>query len=593
MAKMIPPQLPHDCRSPGEKLLFGRFRDDPSTHDWIVLHSLSVARHPVRTEGEIDFVVIVPNHGVLCIEVKAGNVTREKGIWKYGTGPFAEVSAVGPFRQASEAMHAIRKYITETESTLSKILFFSCVLFTLIDFDEVSPEWHPWQYADRSTLCRTPISDVCLRILRKAHEHIKNTPAAKWYDAVKSRPKEEQVGRLVNILRGDFECLISQRTNVEESEEVFCRLTEEQYSALDVLEENDRIIYKGPAGTGKTFLAIEAARRSLLAGQRTLLTCYNTMLGHWLTRQLSSFPTILPAQVTSGTFHRVLLQLSGLRPPDIPNPAFWSKILPDAVMERVFNGIVKAPLWNAMIIDEAQDLITEEYLDIMDLLLEGGLAGGRWAMFGDFERQAIYTRSEMGEGSDILAMIKRRSPVHFSFPLRINCRNTVQIASGLELACKLQPGYSRVLHTGLGEDVDIDFYQTNDGQANLLQNQLKRLRKTFMPSEIIVLSTKEDQTSCAGRLCHQVPDLKPLREDIVDNKCSGFASIHAFKGMESLAVILTDIDRISGEKAESLLYVGMSRARLKLVVLMHESCRSEYLQVIQQGLTSRVKKGKG
>jgi hypothetical protein len=43
-----------------------------------------------------------------------------------------------------------------------------------------------------------------------------------------------------------------------------------------------------------------------------------------------------------------------------------------------------------LVIDEAQDLLEDEYLDVLDLLVKGGLAGGRWAFFGDFERQAIY-----------------------------------------------------------------------------------------------------------------------------------------------------------------------------------------------------------
>jgi len=593
MARMIPPHLHPDCRSPGEKLLFGRFRDDPSTYGWVVLHSLEVAKHPVRTEGEIDFVVIVPNQGVLCIEVKAGNVVRDTGIWKYGTGPFTKVSSVGPFRQASEAMHAIRKHILQTDSTLSKILYFSGVFFTYVDFDEVSPEWHPWQYADRSMLCRNSISDICLHILRNAHEHFKNTPSARWYDSVQSCPTSEQVSRIVNLLRGDFEYFVSPRTSVEESEEAFCRFTEEQFSALDVLEENERIIYKGPAGTGKTFLAIETARRSLLEGRRTLLTCYNAMLGHWLTQQIHSISKIFPGSLTSCTFHRVLIQLSGLWPPAVPDSEFWAKKVPDTVMERVLIGIVKAPLWDTLIIDEAQDLITEEYLDVMDLLLEGGLAGGRWVLFGDFEHQAIYSRRQLDGGADVLSITRRRSPVYFSFPLRINCRNTVQIASGLELTCKLKPGYSRVLHHELGEDIDIDFYRTSDEQTALLRHYLKKLCETFVPSEIVVLSTKEDRSSCSGQLCQKdgVPYLTSLREDSGEKACAGFASIHAFKGMESPAVILTDIDRINGEKAEALLYVGMSRARMKLVILMHESCRDIYLKVLQHGLTSRGKKG--
>jgi hypothetical protein len=58
MAQMIPPRV-NEKTPPGERLLFDKFKKDPATEDWIVLHSLGVAKHPERTEGELDFVVMV------------------------------------------------------------------------------------------------------------------------------------------------------------------------------------------------------------------------------------------------------------------------------------------------------------------------------------------------------------------------------------------------------------------------------------------------------------------------------------------------------------------------------------------------------
>ena len=259
MARMIPPHIAQDCQSPGEKILFSRFKEDPDTKDWVVLHSLGISKHPTQIQGEIDFVVIVPSEGVLCLEVKAGNVTRREGIWFYGSGHLTETSPKGPFKQASEAMHAIREHVKRVDPSLQSILFISGVFFTYINFDEVSTEWHQWQYADRSILTHFSISSCCLRILQRAHEHIKNAPAARWwYDMYESRPSEDQVKKLTNILRGDFEYFVSPRAIIDETENQIYRFTEEQFLALDVLEENNCIIYKGPAGTGKTFLAIDS-----------------------------------------------------------------------------------------------------------------------------------------------------------------------------------------------------------------------------------------------------------------------------------------------------------------------------------------------
>jgi hypothetical protein len=560
----------------------------------VVLHSLGVAKHPRRLEGEIDFVVMVPGEGVLCLEVKGGKVSREEGVWKYGAGPFAETSKIGPFKQASEAMHGIREYVKKRNSSLRKLLFFSGVFFTYVDFDGISAEWHPWQYADRSLLTRSSVSACCQRILQMAHAHARNTPAAFWYDPVESCPSPEQVKRLVDLLRGDFEYFVSPRVFVEESEQEIRRFTKEQFSALDVLEENNPIVYKGPAGTGKTFLAMEAMRRSMLAGRRTLLTCYNSLLGDWLRMQTEPITTPHARTVTVGTFHSLLLQLSGLRSPDGENSSFWSRILPQTVLDRMLTGIVKSPLYDTIIIDEAQDLITEEYLDVIDLLLEGGLAAGRWIMFGDFERQAIYTDQDSGAGFQALQVLRKRAPAFFNFPLRVNCRNAEAIAVGLELACRLEPGYSRILHQGQTAEIEVDFYRSRDEQMFHLRRYLRVLQGTFLPHEIVVLSVQSDQHSCAWQLSQQedAAALRALRETKGDGPRVGFTSIHAFKGMEAPAVILSDIEEFQGTLAEVLLYVGMSRARQRLVMLMHERCRAPYLDTVCKAFSSIAKKGK-
>lgn len=591
MARMIPPNISFSCSSPGERLLFSRFRDDPATSNWIVLHSLGIAEHPVRREGEIDFVVLVPDEGILCLEVKAGQVARENGVWKYGKEPFTDKSSVGPFRQASEGMHAIRKQVAQVNPGLGRLLFFSGVFFTLIDFEETSPEWHAWQYADRSMLSRHPVSECCLRMLRKAHDHIRSVPSAKWYDPLKSRPTELQLKELVKILRGDFEYFISPRVELEEAERRIARFTEEQYSALDVLEENPRVVFKGPAGTGKTLLAIEAASRAINRKKRTLFVCYNRLLGHWLSKQVKSSGDNYEL-LEVGTLHQFLLRLSGMAATDSESPDFWTQELPAKVIERALEDIIKAPQFDYLVVDEAQDLVTEEYLDVMDLLLEGGLSGGNWAFFGDFERQAIYIRRERDGITDVPSILRKRSPFHFSFPLRNNCRNTEPIAIGLEIACGLDPGYSRILEDSMAGEIEVHFYRNADEQEHLLEQSLHGLGNVFLPNEIIVLSTREDSSSVASRLSARKKglDLRPLRQEAMDTKCTAFTTIHAFKGLESPAVILTDVEKLGGDKASALIYVGMSRARFKLVMLLHENCRDDYMRVVQEGFLAKKRK---
>lgn len=585
VARMIPPHVPADCRSPGEKLLFSRFRDDPDTANWIVLHSLGVAKHPKRIEGEVDFVVLVPGEGILCLEVKAGQVARRQGVWIYGTSPFAESSTVGPFRQAADGMYGIRNFVAAGAPDLKGLLFFSAVIFTYIDFDEESTEWHSWQFADRSQLARQPISSACVRILRRAHNYIRTTPSAKWYDIKRSRPDDGQIKRIADLLRGDFEFFASPQARADETEKQIRSFTEEQFGALDLWIENARIIYKGPAGTGKTILAIESARRSVHSGKATLFGCYNRLLGEWLIRQTEKLTKDAAARFSVGTFHSILLRLSGLTVPSDGGHEFWTHLLPERVLERTLNGELDVPMFDVMVLDEAQDLLSDVYLDVIEMLLAGGLAGGRWALFGDFERQAIYASYASSSGQGVMNSILERAPHHTIYPLRINCRNAENIAISLELACRLDPGYTRILNTDSGSEVVVDFYRNQQEQMQKLSRLIEIVRQTFRDEQTVILSMKEDSASCANLLSTSASatGIHPFRDGGARESSIGFATIHAFKGLEAPAVILTDIDEFGGDRMESLLYIGMSRARQCLAILMHESCRTAYEQGLRDG----------
>ncbi len=79
MARMIPPRPSQDVKSAAEKKIFRMFETDPECKNFTVLHSLGLASHIKRQYGEIDFVVLAPNEGIFCLEVKGGRVKRERG----------------------------------------------------------------------------------------------------------------------------------------------------------------------------------------------------------------------------------------------------------------------------------------------------------------------------------------------------------------------------------------------------------------------------------------------------------------------------------------------------------------------------------
>ena len=126
MARMIPPVMNASVSSDGERKLFIQFKSAPGTENWVVLHSLDIARHRSQVSGEIDFVIIIPELGVLCLEVKAcRSLDIRDGRWRYGSQRMWD--SRGPFKQASEAMHSMRNYIVGTAPGLSNVVFWSAV----------------------------------------------------------------------------------------------------------------------------------------------------------------------------------------------------------------------------------------------------------------------------------------------------------------------------------------------------------------------------------------------------------------------------------------------------------------------------------
>lgn len=59
-----------------------------------------------------------------------------------------------------------------------------------------------------------------------------------------------------------------------------------------------------------------------------------------------------------------------------------------------------------------------------------------------------------------------------------------------------------------------------------------------------------------------------------------FSTIHAFKGLESEAVMLVDVDDLRSDRSRSLLYVGASRARTLLGVARSSSTAELFAQRI-------------
>lgn len=567
---MLPAEIYSGTKSYGEIEIFNRLKKDPATADWIVLHSLDIAEHRSQIAGEVDFVVIVPNKGVLCIEVKAtNNIRRENGTWFYGKDPKGDPR--GPFKQASEGMHSLRKKVIERNASLSRIVFWSGVIFPYVKFEEKSPEWHDWQVVDRARFTGHSLSYNLIAILENARAYLSASIGTRWFDSGAQEPTIEQCKLIADILRPSFEFFESPSSRTSRLTDELKKYTEEQFEALDTMNLNPRVIFQGPAGTGKTLLAIEAARRSASSGRKTLFVCFNRLLGAWIKKEMANSSNII-----AGTLHSYMLSLAGIPAPDVPKSEFWDEYLPTIASEQLIEKGIPYQ-FDQLIVDETQDLLLPSYLEFLDLSLVGGMASGNWTFFGDFEKQAIYENSD-----NISKILTKRFSNIPRYSLRTNCRNSPRIAELVHLLGGLIPPYSKIRRPDNQTEPKFLTYSNLQSQTEHLTNLLSQLvnRERFSLHEIVILSSRADQDSVVNNLPAEWQEkLSSMKSSTHSNKIQ-FGTIHSYKGMESAVVILTDIEDVLSVSAQSLFYIGITRALDKLYILANKKVNQDISKVL-------------
>lgn len=569
---MIPPQTNEDDAPPGELMVFEELKDAPETSNWIVLHSLDIAEHSQRVSGELDFVVIIPEKGVLCLEVKSHRrIERQDGRWLFGDRKREQKS---PFVQVRDAMHDLREHFQQKNPDLSDVVFWSGVVFPYVNFSECSPEWHDWQVIDRKKLKSRGIVSLVESMIQNARDYLRETPSAAWFDPGDDTLNRENCERIVDTLRHNFEVHQSPKSRAEERESEILEYTQKQYRALDTMARNPRVSFLGPAGTGKTTLAIEAARREKAKGRNVLVVCFNRYLGKWMSEQLQPLKG-----VSAGTLHSHMIELVDASPVG-KSADFWREKLPE---EAAIQAIETETEYDTLIVDEAQDLMRESYLNFLDIMVSGGLQHGRWRLFGDFANQDIYSDDYFNE-SDKLVSIETFTDTYNVpiYSLSENCRNKPRIASFVESLSQLEPGYSEILRRDDGVDPEVHFHD-EEGDELLVEVLESLYDRDYSGEDIAVLqpSLKSDplQGVVDGRVSERWE--QRLREYSEDGEgYVTYSTIHAFKGLEAPAVVVAGFDSIDQPESRELFYVATSRAQDKLVVLAPEAIGDEMMKAI-------------
>ena len=134
-----------------------------------------------------------------------------------------------------------------------------------------------------------------------------------------------------------------------------------------------------------------------------------------------------------------------------------------------------------------------------------------------------------------------------------------------------------------GLPVAYHFYKDEEHQMQLMGDILRNLFSEKLPyNELVILSPKKFESTCLKSFSvHQIKEIKTINEISGTQNFCCFATIQSFKGLESNYVLITDIEELSSELSKSLMYVGMSRARYGLILLISESKHNQYNEILK------------
>lgn len=574
MARLIP-AITDDRTPPGERAVFTMLSAGPD--DWVAFHSLDLAPFNRNLRTEIDFVVVVPDSGIVCIEVKSHD-----HIDFIGDKWVPPVISRSPFKQAADGRYAFYRRLKELAPSHQSTPVLHLCIFPNARFDvPANLSVMPWELIDRGRFrSYANGKEFCADIREKMQRGIEADAALRPLAAPLTRA---QIEAIVVLCAPVQKWHPERRTEIIERERAAEKvLREQQKPVLQLAALNPQLIVTGPAGTGKTLIASEIAYRSAASGKRIGLLCFNSLVGEWIRDKARAATPPLPTLI-AGRAIRVMADMTGITIPPNPTAGYWENELPDLLEERITDPDFRAQAaFDYLILDEVQDLLARPRIwQSLSAFLVGGFEKGSYVLLGDLNNQVLSDRPVM---LDTLAALEESSrPARWE--LSENCRNYPIVGdAAVVLAGFSSKTYSGYRRTGghIG-NYDVHFYADDGEQVNLLRELLRNFKaKGYQPDETTVLSFCAAERSAAEKLRQNGPPLRPLWKPGTETP---YGTIHAFKGMENKNVILTDVLLTDVDFHRALFYVGMTRATESVRVLCDVNSRNALTEWLTRNST--------
>ena len=528
MAIFYPAKPLYNNNSFGEKQIFEALH--LLSDDYIIFYSTMWHKKNICGNvqwGEADFTIFNKKKGILVVEVKSGNISYKNNEW-YQTRLDTGITHImqNPLAQADRSKYRFIELLKANLPSDEKCRVEKFVWFPSIDnlsnvFDL------PLEYSKNIILTSEALIEP-EKYIEKIFDFYNMN-----YNFCLS---ESSINRVINILAPEFDLIASPVNKKEEIEYALIKLTDEQTKMLDYLEEQKKATIQGTAGTGKTLIAIEEAKRLAKLGDRVLYLCFNKFLCKSLLSEKISNLDIY-------NLHSYLMQFNN----DIDN----NKKIIDTLKEITLKDFD----YDDIIIDEGQDF-PDGVIEFFDSITSN--IKGKFFVFYD-KNQLLYNDRYPAwiMNSECKLLLTK------------NCRNTFQIAvtSNNILNIKTIQNNNSIV----GEMPVLKIY--NNDYVSILEKCINDIRNSgFRLSEIVILTLESEQNSI-------LTGVNQIGRYYISNKYNRsskeilFTTSRKFKGLESSAVIVIDLSKktLSNKIEKNNFYVATSRARQKLTILVAEN----------------------
>lgn len=487
---------------------------------------------------EIDLLVAWPGVGVAAIEVAGGLVTRDASGWTEHSG--GEQRAIDPVAEIRDERDLLQRMLEERRSPAARARSVHLVALphTPVPATVESPDLSRDLILDRDDLTRAA------QLVRRAIEQHGN---GRTDAGGASALSKAGLNSLVDLLSAQMPSQADALAAACDDEHRLGHLTRDQANVLDLFEYYPRLIVTGGAGSGKTWLALEQARRRSHAGDRVAVICRSRGLARYLQRMVEEWDAReRPAFV--GIPHDLLVRWgTAPTPPDSAAAAadYWAEALPKAL----YDSAVRRPdveCFDALVVDEAQEF-GEVWWSALSECLRSPQTGGL-ALFTDNGLSDEWRRA--GAPVDVAPMV-----------LTENVRSSRQIARLTE-SFAIEEFLPRGRKRAAVRFVDVpEAYAPT--LADVAVDAL--VDEGWSPGKVAVLTT--DAASPTDGDATPVEAYADYWDDFLEGRDVHRGGVQEFQGLERAVVVLVVNGFPDLERARQTLYAGLSRARSLLVVI--------------------------